>query len=189
MDDQRGGSAAGPISGRFIVGVTVPLALVVLAYVLLSISDRLLYIGPLDRAAFGWSVVIPIWIAAPVAAGFAWRGLSRSGRDVAAVVVGTVIGVAATVLLWQSIAFPDCQFGAFRTPAEFVVPSLIVGVVIGGGQAGTGLLVSSLVRQGRPWRAAAFDAAVAFGLVFAAILVASAVLLGPTCNRPTVGLG
>jgi hypothetical protein len=188
-NDQRGGPAAGPMSGWFLVGVAVPLALVVLAYVLWWISDRLLYIGPLDRAAFGWSVVIPIWIAAPVAAGFAWRGLTRTGRDVAAVVVGTVIGIATTVLLWQSIAFPDCQFGPSRTPAELVVPSLIVGFVIGGGQAGTGLLVSSLVRQGRPWRAAALGAAVAFGLVFAAILVASAVLPWQTCNRPTVGLG
>jgi hypothetical protein len=184
VDDQRVGRATGPMTGRFLVGVAMPLALVVLAYVLWRVSDRLLYIGPLDRAAFGWSVVIPIWIAATVAAGFAWSGLGRAGRDVAAVVVGTVIGVAATVLLWQSIAFPNCEFGTFRTPAEFLVPSVIVGVVIGGGQAGTGLLVSSLVRQGRPWRAAALGAAVAFGLVFAAILVASAVLLGPTCNRP-----
>lgn len=188
MDDQRAGDVAGPISGRFLAGVVVPLVLVMLAYVLWWVSDRLLYIGPLDRAAFGWAIVIPVWIAAPVAAGFAWRGLGPRGRGAAAVIVGTVIGVAATVLLWHSIAFPDCQYGASRTPAEFVAPSLIVGVVIGGGQAGTGLLVSSLVRQGRPWRAAALGAAVAFGLVFAAILVASAVLLGLPCNRPT-GLG
>src|SRR5437773_887043 len=95
MAEQRGGSA-GPMSGRFFVGVAVPLALVVLAYFLWQVSDRLLYIGPLDRAAFEWSVVIPIWIGAPVAA-------------------GSVVGVA---------------------------------------------------------------------LVFAAILVASFVLLGPICNRP-----
>ena len=184
MDARRGGSAASPMSGRFLAGVVVPLALVVLAYVLWWLSDRLLYIGPLDRAAFGWSVVIPVWLAAPVVAGFAWSGLTRVGRDVAAALVGTVIGITATVLLWRAIAFPDCEFGAYRTPAEFLVPSLIVGVVIGGGQAGTGLLVSSFVRRGHPWRAAALGAAAGFGLVFVAILVASAVLLGPSCNRP-----
>ena len=120
---------------------------------------------------------------------FRSRGLGRTARNIAAVVVGTVIGIAATVLLWQSIAFPDCQYGASRTATELLVPSVIVGVVIGGGQAGTGLLVSSVARQGRPWRAAGLGAVVGFGLVFAAILVAGAVLLGPTCNRPPAGLG
>lgn len=36
------------------------------------ISERLFYIGPLDRATFGWVVVIPVWISAPIVAGFAW---------------------------------------------------------------------------------------------------------------------
>ncbi len=62
---------------RYVAAVLVPLALVGLAYVLWWISDRLLYVGPLDRAAFGWVVVVPVWIAAPVAAGFVWRTLDR----------------------------------------------------------------------------------------------------------------
>ncbi|MBA2373099.1 MAG: hypothetical protein H0V74_02700, partial [Chloroflexi bacterium] len=46
-------------SARVAWGTAVPLALVALAYALWWLSDRLGYIGPLDRAAFGWAVVIP----------------------------------------------------------------------------------------------------------------------------------
>jgi hypothetical protein len=172
------------MSRRFLVGVAVPLALAVLAYVLWWVSDRLVYIGPVDRATFGWSVVVPVWIAAPVAGGFVWDRLGRPSRNLAAIVDGAVIGGAATILLWLAIAFPTCQFGGAPTPAAFVAPSMIVGIVVGGGQAATGLLVASLVRQGRPWRAAVVGIAVGFALVFVAILVASSVLLGSPCGRP-----
>lgn len=58
------------------LGVAASLATVALGYALWSVSDRLLYIGPLDRAAFGWAVVVPVWALAPVAAALAWRRLT-----------------------------------------------------------------------------------------------------------------
>ena len=84
---------------RYVVAVVVPRALAGLAYVLWWISDRRPYVGPLDRAAVGWVVVVPVWIAAHVAAGFVWRTLDRRTTLVIAALVGTVIGAAAALLL------------------------------------------------------------------------------------------
>ena len=42
---------------RLAIAMLTPLVGVALAYGLWWISDRLLYIGPLDRATFGWLVV------------------------------------------------------------------------------------------------------------------------------------
>lgn len=172
------------LPGRFALGVAVPLALVALAYALWWVSDRLLYIGPLDRAAFGWAVVIPAWLAAPVAAGFAWRGLTSRARSTAAVIVGTVIAGVAAVLFWQSVSYPDCAYGATHTPGDWVLPSLVLGSVIGGGLAVSALIASRFVRQGRLWAAAVLGAGTEIVMVFAAILVAGMMLLGPGCQRP-----
>jgi len=67
-----------------------------------------------------------------------------------------------------------------------MLPSLILGGVIGGELAVSGLLASRIAREGRPWRAAAIGAGAEVGMVFAAILVAGTMLLGPGCQRPPV---
>jgi len=170
----------------FVAGVAVPLVFVTLVYTLWWISDRLLYIGPFDRAAFGWAVVIPLWVAAPVATGFVWHRLAPASDILAAIVVGATISGAAAFLFWQAVAYPQCETAAARTPGDWVVPSLILGTAIGGGLAFTGLLVSGLARSGRPWRAVLVGAGTEVVMVFAAILVAGVVLLGPGCLRPTV---
>jgi hypothetical protein len=169
---------------RIGLGVAVPLAVVVLAYGLWWISDRLLYIGPLDRAAFGWAVVVPVWASAPIAAAFAWRGLSQRGTTVAALVVGCAIAAAAALLFWLGVAHPDCQFGAVRSPNDWILPSLIAGAVIGAGPPVSGLLAVTLVRKGRPWRAALLGLAAEVTLVFVAIIAAGTLLMGGACNRP-----
>ncbi len=178
-------SVSGEEPGRFALGIAVPLALVALAYALWWLSDRLLYVGPLDRAAFGWAVVIPVWLASPVATGFAWQGLTSRASSIAAVVVGTIIAAVAAVLFWQSVAYPDCAYGATHAPDDWLLPSLVLGAVIGGGLAISALLASRFVRQGRPWRAVFLGAGAEIVMVFAAILVGMT-LLGPGCQRPPV---
>ena len=173
-------------NARVAWGTAVPLGLVALAYALWWVSDRLLYIGPLDRAAFGWAVVIPVWLAAPIAAGFAWRGLTARASRLAAVVVGSVIAGVAAVLFWQSVAYPDCAYGATHTPADWALPSLVLGLVIGGGLAISALIASKFVRQGRLWTAVVLGAGTEIVMVFGAILVAGMMLLGPGCQRPPV---
>lgn len=180
------GDRAGRLPVRFILGVAVPLAVVSLAYSLWWLSDRLLYIGPLDRAAFGWAVVIPVWITAPIAAAFSWRLLPQRATVLAAVVVGTAIGGVAATLFWRAVAYPNCEYGAARTPGDWIVPSLTLGVVVGGGVAVSGLLASKVVREGRPWRAFVVGAGAEVAMVAAAILVSGLMLMGPGCQRPPV---
>src|SRR5919106_4121180 len=109
---------------RLAIATLTPLVGVALAYVLWWISDRLLYIGPLDRAKFGWLVVVPVWSLTPVAAAFAWRALNPRQSAVVAGVVGLVLAASAAFLFWLASAFPDCQFGAGRSPPPRTGPSL-----------------------------------------------------------------
>lgn len=178
------GGPTGRLPVRVVLGVAAPLAVAAFAYALWWISDRLLYVGPLDRAALGWAVVIPVWVAAPVAAGFAWHRLTPRSSLLAAVLVGATISAAAAALFWQAVANPACEYGAIDTPGDWVLPSLIVGGVIGGGLAGSGLFASKIVREGRPWRAVVLGAGAEVFTVFAAILVAGVMLTGPGCQRP-----
>lgn len=170
---------------RFAFGVAVPLAVVALAYGLWWISDRLVYIGPLDRAAFGWVVVVPAWLCAPIAAGLAWRSLTTRATAAALIVVGVVVGFVATILFWQSVTYPDCQF-PIRAPIDWALPALLVGVMIGVGPALSGLLAVRFVRRDHPWQAAVLGAGAELGLSFVAILAAVIVLLGPGCSRTPI---
>lgn len=170
---------------RLIIGIIAPLAIVGLAFALWSISDRAGYIGPLDKATFGWISVIPLWIAAPVVAGFAWRHLSSRGSVGVALGVWGVVAITASVLLWQAVVYPDCDFGANVTPLEWVIPSTLIGALIGAGPALGGLVVSFLLRQGQRWRAIIFGAALELTLVFGTIVVSGMTIMSmPACQRP-----
>ena len=182
-----GATPSGRAGGSLVVfGVAVPLAVAGLAYLLWQISDRLLYVGPLDRAAFGWIVVVPTWIAAPVAAGFAWRVLDQRTARAVAAFVGTVITAVAGLLLWQAIASPACETGAIHTPQEMALPSLLVGVVVGGGVALSGLVSAQSARERRFITAVILGAACEALMIVAAIMVAAALILGPACQRPSI---
>ena len=173
-------------TGRVALAVAIPLAVVSLAYALWWLSDRLLYIGPLDRAAFGWAVVIPVWIGGPVSAAFAWRPLNQRQTRAAALGFGIVVTTVATVLFWQSVAFPDCP-NPIRSAAEWVLPAVIVGLTIGGGLAVSGFMGTSIVRSGHPWLAVALTGAAELGLIFAAIFVFVGVSVGAgteVCGLP-----
>ena len=169
---------------RFGLGVAVPLAVVAVAYGLWWISDRLLYIGPLDRAAFGWVVVVPVWLCAPMAAGLAWRGLTPRGTVNAAIVFGVIVSGVAATLFWLAVAYPDCELGAVRAPGEWVVPSLFVGVVIGAGVTATALVAARQVHKGQLWQAALLGAGAELLLVLITVLAVTALLFGPGCQRP-----
>ena len=112
--------------------------------------------------------------------------LPQRGAILAAVLVGSAIcGIAAT-LFWRAVAYPDCAYGAVRTPNDWIVPSLALGLVIGGGVAVSGLVASKFVREGRPWRAVVLAAGSEVVMVFAAIVVGGLMLMGPGCQRPPV---
>lgn len=171
---------------HFAIGLVVPLAIVGLAYVLWWISDRLVYIGPLDRAAFGWVVVIPVWLSAPIAAGLAWHRLTARRALAAALAVGATISGVAALLFWQSVAHPDCATGTIRAPIDWVIPSLLVGSVVGAGLVASALLATAQFRGGRPWRAVLLGGGAELVLVFGAVLTAVVFLVEPACQRPTI---
>jgi hypothetical protein len=164
--------------------VAAPIAVAALAFVLWVISDHLLYVGPLDRATFGWAVVIPVWAAAPLTAGIAWVSLSASARRLAAAICALAIGGVAAVLFWQAAAFPACQYGAVRGPAEWLVPSIALGAVIGGGFSVSGLAAVTQVRAGRRWHALMIGAGTQVAVVFVAILFVVSLWAGGGCQRP-----
>ena len=171
---------------RVVIAAAAPLAAVALAYLLWWISDRLVVIGPLDRAAFGWLVVVPVWALTPTIAAYAWRALEGEETSLVAAAVGLVIAALAALLFWLAAAFLDCEFGAVRTPAEWILPSVIVGLVIGGGFAATCLLTVAVARRGRWWSALLVGAGSALALVFLAILVAAPFVMSGGCQRPAV---
>ena len=173
-------------SVRLVSRGAVPLAVAATAYALWWLSDRLLYIGPLDLAAFGWIIVIPVWLAAPVAAAFAWRRFTSAESTIAAGVVAATIGITAAILFWQSVSSPNCDFGAIRTPSEFVLPSMILGAVIGGGLAVSALLALRAVQTGHLWQGVIIGASTEAVMVVVAILVAGMTLMGSGCQRPPI---
>jgi hypothetical protein len=167
------------------VGVALPLLIASLAYGLWWISDQLIVIGPLDRASFGWIVVIPLWLSTPVVAGFTWRSLSRSQARLAASIVGACVSAAATLAYWQSMGTPfDCGFGIVTPAIDFLPGTVLVGVLVGAGLALDGLLVDRLARTGARWWAVVIGVGVEGFLLTVALFALVAVSYGHTCFVP-----
>jgi hypothetical protein len=136
-----------------VIGVAAPLAALALVYLVWWISDRLVFIGPVDRATFGWLVVVPLWALAPLVAAYAWRTLETEVIAITAAAVGMAILAAAALLFWLAIAFPNCDFMAVRTPLQALAPSVIVGWITGAGFAAACLVTVAVLRGGRWWSA------------------------------------
>lgn len=172
-----------PSLATWVTAVAAPLAAAAAAHVLWWLGDRDGYIGPFDRAAFGWAVVVPVWLASPVLAGWAWRGLS--GRQAAGAAVGVllVVSVAVAGLFWAAVAFRPCE--AAHMPEEWVVPSIVAGALVGGGSAVSGAAARAAFRAGRRATGVAIGiASEAFFSLLAVLVIGVAFLAGPGCQRP-----
>lgn len=169
------------------VAVGAPLAQLAFVYALWAVLDAAVQIGPFDRATLGWATVMPLWFASPWLAALVWRRLPAFGDRVAAVLVGLVLGAAATWILWSAVVSESsaCDNGPRSTEAAFVGPALSLGILVGGGWAMSALAASGLVRLGRPWTglAASIGLGLAqFGLVALASFFVLVAYAG--CNRP-----
>jgi hypothetical protein len=183
MDEATERRRSGP---GLIVAVALPLVVLGLAYVLWRISDRLLWIGPFDRAAFGWSFVIPLWLAAPVVTGFVWRRMPDRVVALAAVTITFVLAAVSAWLFWKAVAFPACGNGPRFSAADMIVPAGLVGLVLGGGIAGAGLVTRLGLRRYAWPRAVAMGVGatvVAFAVTF---FVAVAAFGDQGCQRPPI---
>lgn len=173
--------------GRRLLVWSAPALTVAVACAAWWVSDRLGRVGPLDRAAFGWLVPIPLLLAAPVVAGLAWRRLGEREGVVAAMLSGATVAAASALLFWNAVTSAACETTPTRTPAEWIPPSLLAGALLGGGMVLGGVAATRLLRGGQP--AAAVTAAVVLdGLVLASALVILGVILStPGCEGPPVG--
>ena len=140
----------------FVRATLGPLLVVGLAVALLQISGRLMYVGPLDRATFGWLVVFPVWALAPAAVGLAGSELRDIPRTPAALIDGLVIGVIVGVPLWWSAVTVDCL--PTHTPMELALPAVVLGVITGGAFAFACQIAGGQAASGHPWRAVALGA-------------------------------
>ena len=122
------------------VGVVGPLGLVAAAYFLWSLSDRLLYIGPLDRATFSWAVVMPIWLISPAVAALLWQRLTEREASLVAVATGAVISASAAWLVWIAFNPAACETSPRTSAPDLIGPSILLGLLIGGGWAAIGWL-------------------------------------------------
>jgi hypothetical protein len=172
---------SGPLP--LLIGIAIPLGLLAVAYALWAISDRLLYVGPLDRAAFGWIVVMPISWVAPGVTGLVWSRLSVESRVSAALVVGGTVAIASGVLL----ALAGHQIGCAPVISwtDNLPRSLVVGVVIGLGPAVAALVAASVSSGSSGLRrivaTIATGAIIGFVGLFAALMTFALLFPGVSC--------
>lgn len=152
--------------------------LVVLALALLKLSDVLLFVGPFDRAQFGWTVPIPMLLLAPGAIGVAarWSGPAAARRI--AVLTGVVLGVAVGVAWFASLTQVGCDPHADTVTR--LLASLPIPLVLGIGWAAAGW--TAIAFSSRPVVAVLVGAAGAL-LAGAAMIAAWALLFpGVSCS-------
>lgn len=172
--------------GQFALKVAAPLAMLALAYGAWAISDWLVYIGPFDRAQFGWLVVTPLLAAAPVVAGFAWHGLDTRRLVIATVAVAGLVGFAAGALFAAAVVGDSagCRFGTRLSSGEMALAGVLVGFVAGGGYAASGLSAAVLIRNHQPWLGTVAGAIGGFAVLWiAAFAGLAAIGYVGICNR------
>jgi len=167
--------------------IALPFLAVLIVFGLWWLSDRMIFIGPLDRATFGWGVVIPLWLMLPVAAAVAWTGLDDRPRAGAAALLGTAVFVTAIAWFWRGFDAPDCQFGALATATNRLAPLALVAGLIGAGLAGSSIAASSRWDDGRRVAGFVLGAGIQLAAVALALVLAIVLFSGPVCQRPPVG--
>jgi len=178
---------ARPRAVRLVVATAAPLALITVAWALSSVSDRLLWIGPLDRAAFGWVIVVPLWLLAPSAAAFAMRHIGTHASVGIAVAVAVTAAIPVAILTWQSAAYPACQAGTIRTQAEMVAPAATIGAIVGGGLGAACFVAAERWRDGHPRVAVLAGGAIHLATSAVAFALGPVYIIGPLCQRPVIG--
>lgn len=124
-----------------------PLLVAALASALIMISNHLIYIGPIDRATFGWAVPMPMWFLTPAVAAYRWRGAPRADRFAAAVMAGGVVALVTGGLLWGTAVSGSC--GRAGTPLAPIWSSAVVAFIVGGAFGGSCRVASGLAADGR----------------------------------------
>jgi hypothetical protein len=112
---------AGPV--LFAIGVVLGFA-----------SNALIWVGPIDRATFGWAIVVPMCLVAPVVSGLASRRAGDGPALLAALVAAALIGL----FFAGSLAASVTQLGCDPNPDHALVLGHAVPVGLGVGVAYVG---------------------------------------------------
>jgi hypothetical protein len=164
-----------------LVAAFVPLAVLAAAVVIWFLGDRL---APrtLDRGQFALALVMPIWFAAPVVAGGWWRRLSDHLVARAALLAAMVIGVVATVEIWQFVALPtNCEYGPLPGAERFIIPAGVVGLTMGALIALAALIARERLRRSISIGSVAVSAGASVLATFITIVAAAMLLGGAHC--------
>ncbi len=173
---------------RLVLAVMLPLALLGLVYAVFAISNALVIIGPVDRATFGWLVVIPSWAAIPGLAGLVWAPLPLRERWTAALAVAGVVAVVATMLLATSITQVGCR--AVMSWTDDLPLSIAVGMLFGAAHGAAGLAAAGVASHvaGAVWRPTsailAGAAVLIAGSILSGIALATLLPIGVSCPAP-----
>ena len=97
-----------PLGRQSVWPLLIAPALVLAAFGLLKISSDLVYIGPWDRATFGWAVPVPMLLIAPAVSGLAARSAGERPAVIALLVVAAGIGLLVMAYLAGSIDRIGC---------------------------------------------------------------------------------
>ena len=119
---------------RSLAALGVAPLLLLLGLAIWFVSDRLVVIGPFDRAKIAWAVVVPLLAIAPGAAALAGSGSTSPGLA-RLVVAGTsvVTGLFIVFVLAATITFVDCR--PATGPLEVVPRTLPTALAFGIGFA------------------------------------------------------
>jgi hypothetical protein len=153
--------------------------LIVASFVVVTISSSVVMVGPFDRAQIGWGVGVPLFLLAPGAAALAGR---QAGGRPASLSIGA-IGVALGVLTIVGLVALKPLIGCAPTgnALEILAHAIPVGIAAGLGFAGPAA-AAWFVRQRGFFVALAVGAVLAFGAIFATILVwAWSFVVGVSC--------
>ncbi len=155
---------------RIVAAAILGPAAMALMIVLWIAADRLVVIGPLERAEISWAA-LPLGLVSPFLSAYAWplTGRRRLGR---VMVAGTAVGLGlvtgiAVLAAWT----PGAQIGCYPTASrwDFAVPAASLGGVAAIGYALAGSASLRSLSGGRRWMAVAASAAVG-GLAALALL-------------------
>jgi hypothetical protein len=172
-------------SNRWLLAVA-PLALFLFVIGVWTAIDRLLYIGPFDRAQLGWAIAAPLTIAVPVVAAWAGGRLGRLGRPFLAVVLGIAAALAIGWPFWVQYASQCAAVGLPMPVASIAIVGVIGALTMGGAVIAAGAAFD----RSRP-RLALVVAALASVIVFAIGFLAFALtflqlFFGECVVRPSI---
>lgn len=179
---------ARPGSGLALASLAVAPLLLVAAIAANQIGEVLVAAGQVDRAAFGWFVVVPLVLLSPGAAALTWQATGR--RQLASRLIASlslVIGIGVEIWLVLTIRQIGCI--PVGEPSQVVAPAVLTAVAAGVafGLAGIAAMVSVGV-GGRSW-VVSIRSLIAGGVglaafAAAAILIFTVTFAGVSCAAP-----